>query len=142
MKDRINHPNHELINPTEVEVRLDAIMTKEDIKAGLGQTMHRKNVQDIVKIIEAGEDMILIIEVVTDIVQEVTKGMGDIIMIITIEGVVIEIKITIGTGVGHTKDNRDRRDSRSIHNSRLRSGSRASTNRGRISSVAMHESLG
>ena len=48
--------------------------------------------------------MVLIIEVVTDIVQEVTKGMGDIIMIITIEGVVIEIKITIGTGVGHMKD--------------------------------------
>ena len=37
----------------------------------------------------------------------------------------------IGIGVGYTKD-RGRRDSRSISNSRLRSGSRATTNRDRI----------
>ena len=47
--------------------------------------------------------MILIIEVVTDIIQEVTKGMGDRI-IITTEGKTLEIKIMIGIGVGHRKD--------------------------------------
>ena len=104
MKDRINNSNCEFINPIEVEVRLDAIMIREDIKASLGQTMHTEDMQDIIKIIEAGQDMILIIEVVTDIVQEVTKVMGDIMMIITIEGVVTEFKIMIGTGVGHVKD--------------------------------------
>ena len=104
MKDRINHSSHEFINLTEVEVRLDAIMIREDIKASLGQIMCTEDIQDIVKIIEAGQDMILIIDVVRDIVQEVTKGIGDIIMIITIEGIAIEIKITIGTGVGPMKD--------------------------------------
>ena len=54
MKDRINHSNHEFINPTKVEVRLDAIMIREDIKASLGQTMHTEDIQDIIKIIEAG----------------------------------------------------------------------------------------
>ena len=39
--------------------------------------MHTEDVQDIVKIIEAGQDLILIIEVVTDILQEVTEGMAD-----------------------------------------------------------------
>ena len=106
MKDRINLSNHEFINPTEVEVRLDAISIREDIKAGLGQTMHTDDVQDIVKIIEAGQDMILIIEVVMGIMQDVIKGMGgSIIIIITaIEGVVTEVKIMIGTGVGHMTD--------------------------------------
>ena len=54
MKNRINHSNCEFINPIEVEVRLDAIMIRKDIKAGLGQTMHTGDIQDIVKIIEAG----------------------------------------------------------------------------------------
>ena len=87
-----------------VKVILDVITTREDIKIDLGQTMHTEDIQDIVKIIETGQDIILIIEVVTDIVQEVTRDMGDIIIII--EGVVIEIKIMIGIGigVGHTKD--------------------------------------
>ena len=74
MKNRINCSNHEFINPIEAEVRLDVIMIREDIKAGLGQTMHTEDVQDIVKIIEAGQDMITIIEVVMGIVPEVTKG--------------------------------------------------------------------
>ena len=103
MKDRINHSNHECINPTEVEVRLDAITIREDIKVSLGQTMHTEDVQDIVKIIEAGQDMILIIEVVMGIMQEVIQGLEGIIIVI-IEEVVIEIKITIEIGVGHMKD--------------------------------------
>ena len=48
--------------------------------------------------------MILIIEVVTDIMQEVTKGMGEIWIIITIEGETLEIKIMIEIGVGHKTD--------------------------------------
>ena len=67
--------------------------------------MCTEDIQDIFQIIEAGQDMILIIEVVMGIMQEVIKGMGgSIIIIITIEGVVIEIKIMIGTGAGHMKD--------------------------------------
>ena len=56
--------------------------------------------------------------------------MGD--RIIITEGEMLEIKITIEIGVGHMKDRIDRRDGRSISNSRSRSGSRAATNRDRI----------
>ena len=78
-------------------------MIREDIKAGLGQTMHTEDIQDIVKIIEAGQDMILIIEVVMGIIQEVIEGMEGIIIVI-IEEVAIEIKIMIEIRVGHMKD--------------------------------------
>ena len=44
-----------------------------------------------------------IIEVVTDIIQEVIKGMGDRI-IITTDGESLEIKIIIEIGLGHMKD--------------------------------------
>ena len=54
------------------------------------------------KTIEVGQDMILIIEVATGIVQEVIKGMGGQIITIT-EGETLEVKIMIGVG-GHTKD--------------------------------------
>ena len=104
MKDKRDHSNHEFINPTEVEIRLDITMIRENIKTGSGQTMCMEDIQDIVRFIEAGQDIILIIEVVTGIVHEVTKDMVDLIIIAIIEGVVIEIKIMIGTGVGHMKD--------------------------------------
>ena len=66
------------------------------------------------------------------IIQEVIKGMGDQIITI-IEGETLGIKITIETGAGHmNRQNRDRRDSRSISNSRSWSGSRVTTNRDRI----------
>ena len=55
------------------------------------------------KTIELSQDMFLIIEVVTNIIQEVVKGMEDRIIII-MEGETFEIKITIEIGVGHTKD--------------------------------------
>ena len=48
MKGRINHSSHEFISLIEVEVRLDAIMIREDMKAGLGQTMCTEDVQDII----------------------------------------------------------------------------------------------
>ena len=78
-------------------------MTKEDFRTGLDQTMHTEDDQGMGKTTEVGQDMILIIEVVTDTIQEVIKGMGDRI-IITTEGETLEIKITIGIGVGHMKD--------------------------------------
>ena len=55
------------------------------------------------KLIEVGQDMFLTIEVVTDIICKVIKGMGDRI-IITTERETLEIKITIEIGVGHTRD--------------------------------------
>ena len=65
--------------------------------------MHTEDIQDIIKIIEVGQDMILIAEVAMGIIQEVTQGMEGIITVI-IEEVVIEIKIMIEIGVGHMKD--------------------------------------
>ena len=65
--------------------------------------MYIEDVQDIIKIIDVGHDMILIIEVVTGIIQEVIKGMEGIIIVIT-EEVAIGIKIMIEIRVGHMKD--------------------------------------
>ena len=75
--------------------------------------------------------VILIIEVVMDIIWGVIKGMGDRV-IITTEGETLEIKLMIEIGVGHIKDRIDRRNGRSVSNSRSRSGSRVTTNRDRI----------
>ena len=60
-------------------------MIREDFKTGLDQTTCTENDQGMDKTIEVGQDMILIIEVATNIIQEVIKGMGDQV-IITIEG--------------------------------------------------------
>ena len=65
--------------------------------------MHIEGIQDIIQIIEVGQDMILIIEVVTPIIQEVIKGMEGIVLVAT-EEVVIGIKIMIEIGVGYMKD--------------------------------------
>ena len=62
-----------------------------------------EDTQDIIQIIEVGQDMILIIDVVKGKVQEVFKGMEGIIIVIT-EEVVIGIKIMIEIGVGLMKD--------------------------------------
>ena len=64
---------------------------------------HNKDDQSMDKTIEVGQDMILITEVVTYIIWEVIKGMGDKI-IITTEGETLEIKITIQMGVRDMKD--------------------------------------
>ena len=55
------------------------------------------------KIIEAGQYIILIIEVVMGITQEVIKGMGDLI-ITMVQREIIEVKIMIGIGLGHMRD--------------------------------------
>ena len=66
MKDRIDNLSHEYISLIEAEVRLDAITNREDFRTGLGQTTHTEEDQGMDKITEVGQDMILIIEVVTD----------------------------------------------------------------------------
>ena len=86
MKDKVSHSNHNFTNPIEVEDRIDVITIREDTKAGLGQTMCTEDIQDIIKIIEAGQDIILIIEVIIGTICEVIKGMGDIIIMIKTEG--------------------------------------------------------
>ena len=103
MKDRIVHLNYECINLIEVEVRLDIIMISEDFKTGPGQITLIVEGQDTDKIIEAGQDIILIIEVVMAIAQGVIKGMGNLI-IIMVQEEVMEVTITIGIGVGHMRD--------------------------------------
>ena len=72
----MDHSNLECTNPIEAEVRLDAATLKEDFKIGLDQTMHTEDDKGMDKTIKVGQDMILIIEVATGIIQEVIKGMG------------------------------------------------------------------
>ena len=84
-------------------MRLDATMIREDFQIGSDQTIYTEDDQGMDKTIEVGQDMILIIEVVRGIIQEVIKGMGGQIIAIT-EGETLEVKITIGIGVGHMKD--------------------------------------
>ena len=67
MKDRIDSLNHEYTSPIEVENRQDVVMNREDCRRGLGQTTHTEKDQHMDKITEVGQDAILIIRVVTDI---------------------------------------------------------------------------
>ena len=68
-----------------------------------------------------------------DMVQEIAKGMGDIIVIITIEGGSYRNQNYYrNRSRSYERQNRDRKDSRNVSKSRSRSGSRASTNRDRI----------
>ena len=77
-------------------------MIREDFRTGLGQIMCIEEDQDTDKIIEAGQDIILIIEVVMGKTQEVITGMGGLI-IIMVQEEVIEVKITIAI-VDHMRD--------------------------------------
>ena len=65
MKDKTDSLNHESISLIEVEDRQDAIMNREDFSTGIGQTIHIEEGQGMDKIIEVGQDMILIIGVTT-----------------------------------------------------------------------------
>ena len=78
-------------------------MIREDFKIGLDQIMHIEEDQGMYKTIEVGQGMILIIELAMGIVQEVIRGMGGQIIVVT-EGGTLGIKITIGIGVGDMKD--------------------------------------
>ena len=96
--------------------------------------MHTEDNQDIIKIIEAGQDMILVVEVVMGIIQEVIQGMEGIIIVIIgiIRGNYKNQNYDRNRSRSYERQNRDGRDSRSATNSRSRLGSRASTNRDRI----------
>ena len=102
MKDKIDSLNHEYTSPIEVEDRQDAITNWEDFRTGIGQTTHTEGDQGMDKITEVGQDTILIIGVVTDIIWEVIKDTWDRIIVTKKE--TLEIKITIGIGVGHMRD--------------------------------------
>ena len=84
-------------------MRLDVITIREDFKIGSDQTTCTEDNQGMGKTIEVGQGMILIIEVDMGIIHEAMKGMGGWIITIK-EGGILEIKITTGIGVGHTKD--------------------------------------
>ena len=96
MKDRVNHLNHEYINLTEVGDRIKVV-----IMIGLGLIMCIGDVQSIVRTLEIGQGIILITEVVMVTTCKVIRGIGEIMVII--EGMIIEIKIMTGIGVGHLK---------------------------------------
>ena len=72
MKDKIDSLNCKSINTIEVEDRQDIITNRENFRTGLGQTttgtMHTEKGQGIDKIIKAGQDMILIIKVIMEII--------------------------------------------------------------------------
>ena len=96
-EDKLNHLNREYINLTEVGVKTEVI-----IKIGLGLIMHIGVFQHMTRTLEVGRGIILIPEVVMVAMHVVIRGMGKIIA--TTEGMVIEIKIMTGIGVGHLKD--------------------------------------
>ena len=70
MKDKTDSSNHRFINAIEVEDKQDAIMNREHFRTGLSQitrgTIHIEEDQGMDKIIEVGQDMILIIGVVME----------------------------------------------------------------------------
>ena len=82
---------------------MDITTVREDFKTGLGQITCIEEGQDTDKIIQAGQDIILIIEEVMGIMLEVIKGFGCLIKTM-IEGEVIKVKIIIGIGEGHMRD--------------------------------------
>ena len=77
-------------------------MNREDFRTGLGQTIHTEECQGMDQITEVDQDMILIIEVVMDIILEVTRNMGYRIMVTEVK--TLETKITIEIGAGHMRD--------------------------------------
>ena len=72
MKAKTDNSNGEFVNPVETQDRQDAISNREDFRTGLGQTttgtIHIEEVQGMNKIIEVGQDMILNIGVIMEII--------------------------------------------------------------------------
>ena len=68
MKDRIDSLNNEYASPIEVEDRQGISRNREDFRTGLGQMTHTEVDQGMGKITEIGQDMILIIGIVMDII--------------------------------------------------------------------------
>ena len=75
MKDKIDSLNHKSINLTVAEDRQDVIINRENFRTGLGQTtagtIHTEEGQCMDKIIKVGQDTILIIGVIMEIIWEV-----------------------------------------------------------------------
>ena len=139
MKDKTDSSNHKFINLIEVEDRQDTMANREDFRTGLGQTtigtIHIEKDQGMDKIIEVGEDMILIIEVVMETMMKGNQRCGR--QNYNRNGFMGNFRNqSYERNRSRTYDRQtrcnSRRDNRSISNSRLRSGSRASTNRDRI----------
>ena len=76
MKDKIDSSNHKSINTREVEDRQDVITNREDFRTSLGQTtagiIHTEEGQGMDKIIEVGQDTILVTEAIMEIIGEVS----------------------------------------------------------------------
>ena len=68
--DKIDSSNHKFIKPIEVEDKQDTITDSEVFKIDIGQIIvgpiHLEEGQGMEKIIEVGQCMILIIEVITE----------------------------------------------------------------------------
>ena len=105
MKDKIRQFKPWVYQSNRVEDRQDVITNREDFRTGLGQTttgtMYREEGQGMDKIIEVGQDMILIIEVIMEIIWEVTWGIGNKLIMEVDSGVTSEIKAIKEKGVGH-----------------------------------------
>ena len=68
MKDKIGNLSHKYISLIEVEIRLDITPTRENFRTDRDQTTCTEDDQDMDKTVEVGQDMILIIEVVSAII--------------------------------------------------------------------------
>ena len=92
MKDTQSHLSHKYISPIEVEIKIEVTFTADLEMMHIGDTHHT------IKTLEVETGVTLVIEEIMDITHEVAKDIGTIIMTI---GEIIEVKITIGIGIGH-----------------------------------------
>ena len=94
MKGTQNHLSHKGFSLIEVGIRVEAI-----IKVDLEIAMHIRDDQCIIKTLEVGLEVILATEEIMDIICEVVRSIKTTTM--TIEGIIIEVKVMIEIGVGH-----------------------------------------
>ena len=66
-KGKTDNLNHESISPTEVEDRQDAVMNRADFRIGSGHIIDTEKDQGMDKTLKVGQDMILIIGVITEV---------------------------------------------------------------------------
>ena len=121
MKDRIDHSGLECTNLTEAGFRLDTTMIREDFKIGLDHIMHTEDNQGMAN--NRGS------------YRYNTKGSqryGRLNNTNNRRGNFRSQNYDRNRSRSYERQNRDRSDSRSISKSGSSSGSRATTNRGRI----------
>ena len=90
MKDTQNHLSHRCISPIEVEIKIEVTFAADLEIMCIGDADHKIKILEV----ETG-----VIEEIMDTTHGVAKDIGTIIM--TIGEGIIEVKITIGIGVGH-----------------------------------------